>query len=176
MILDRSKLGDGSPAIHQFFNSPFRIILNLLARRRLTKKNLNSPKAFQRWQVKFCSSCWSIYFSDCIDFFWKPAGGQLPLLKKSFENIWEACRPIGRKGRKLDWLDKFCLRFFSSKHVPKPPDSYPKEVFNINLNSLKSSNLQLIPRCGPPAVSAFFFKLEHHPCVILLHHTRILHM
>ena len=42
------------------------------------------------------------------------------------------------------------MQFFSSKHVSRPPDSYPKAVSNINSNSPRYSNSKLIPRCGPP--------------------------
>jgi hypothetical protein len=48
------------------------------------------------------------------------------------------------------WHEKFCLWFFPSEHVPQPPDSYPKAISNINLNSLKNLNFQSILRCGPP--------------------------
>jgi hypothetical protein len=44
----------------------------------------------------------------------------------------------------------FCMQFFSSKHVSRPPDSYPKAVSNINSNSPRYSNSKLIPHCGPP--------------------------
>jgi hypothetical protein len=42
------------------------------------------------------------------------------------------------------------MQFFSSKHVSRPLDSYPKAVSNINSNSPRYSNSKLIPRCGPP--------------------------
>jgi hypothetical protein len=42
------------------------------------------------------------------------------------------------------------MRFFSSKHVSRPLDSYPKAVSNINSNSTRYLNLKLIPCCGPP--------------------------
>jgi hypothetical protein len=42
------------------------------------------------------------------------------------------------------------MQFFSSKHVSRPPDSYPKAVSNINSNSPRYLNSKLIPRCGPP--------------------------
>jgi hypothetical protein len=42
------------------------------------------------------------------------------------------------------------MQFFSSKHVSRPPDSYPKAVSNINSNSPRYSNSKLIPHCGPP--------------------------
>ncbi len=44
----------------------------------------------------------------------------------------------------------FFMQFYSLKHVSRPPDSYPKAVSNINLNSPRYSNSNLIPRCGPP--------------------------
>jgi hypothetical protein len=42
------------------------------------------------------------------------------------------------------------MQFFSSKHVSRPPDSYPKAVSNINSNSPRYSNSKLIPCCGSP--------------------------
>jgi hypothetical protein len=47
------------------------------------------------------------------------------------------------------WHDIFCTRFFKSKLVPQPPDSYPKAVSNINLNLPRYSNSKHIPWCGP---------------------------
>ncbi len=42
------------------------------------------------------------------------------------------------------------MQFFSSKHVSRPPDSYPNSVSNINSNSPGHSNAKLGPCCGPP--------------------------
>ncbi len=48
------------------------------------------------------------------------------------------------------WHEIFCTRFFESKLVPQPPDSYSKAVSNINSNSPRYSNSSQIPLCGPP--------------------------
>jgi hypothetical protein len=77
---------------------------------------------------------------------------------------------------------EFCLWFFSSEHVPQPTDSYPNAVSNINSNSLKNSNLQSILRCGPPRKIGLLLQATadlkpecYNPCVVLFHHTYILH-
>jgi hypothetical protein len=44
----------------------------------------------------------------------------------------------------------FLHAVFSSKHISRPPDSYPKAVSNINSNSPRYLNSKLISRCGPP--------------------------
>jgi hypothetical protein len=53
------------------------------------------------------------------------------------------------------------LVFFIKIH-PSTPSFIPygKAVLKISSNSLKYLNFQSIKQCGPPAGSAFFFKLE----------------
>ncbi len=97
--LDRSRLGDGLPAIQYFVNSPFNIFLSEQVRWKPTPLNLLN--SFEDSKMRLTSSYWLIHFSDLHRALLKSRRLLHAAFKESSVKIWESCLTNRKKGNKI---------------------------------------------------------------------------
>jgi hypothetical protein len=97
--LNRSRLGDGLPAIQYFVNSPFNIFLS--EKVRLKPKPLNLLNSFEDSKVQLTSSYWLIHFSGLHRALLKSRRLLHAAFKESSVKIWESCLTNRKKGNKI---------------------------------------------------------------------------